>query len=307
MKINRGLVLNNTFVIDGPISRRGGTATVYLANSVINPALKAAIKFANTDGRAVVDEDVLLRHEASILSQPDWRHPGILRPFPILHYDKPQFVLRATAVETEPSFFAMEYISGGTLGERMKQVVKYSFDWKIELLYQLASTLNFIHKKGYAHRDIKPDNILFRSNPTPDFVPQPVLIDFALASNGKDTLEIIESSYTLEYAGPERVMQAVGMIPSEFQLKPQPQDVWSFGMLTYELFTGSLPFRGDAKDIRTTLIGQSLDEKFLRSNPDLPDDIAEFIRAILRPDPERRPSMSRIIDLLEVKYRPPRI
>lgn len=307
MKIAKGQVLNNAYMIEGPLSSRGGTASVYLASSTTKPELKVAVKFANTDGSAVVDEDVLLRHEASILSRSDWRHPGILRLFPILHYNKPQFVLRAVGLEDEPSFFVMELVEGGTLGQRIKQVVNYSFEWKIEFLYNVAIILNFIHEKGYGHRDIKPDNIMFREEPTPEKVPQTVLIDFALISNGRETLSLIESSYTLEYAAPERVMQGAGMIPSHFQLKPQPQDIWSFGMLTYELFTGELPFRGTAKDIRTTLIGKSFDEKFLRENPMLPDDIADFIRAILRSDPERRPSMNRIIDLLEYKYRPPRL
>lgn len=307
MNIKPGLTLNNSFVIESPLSSRGGTASVFLARPINRPELKAAVKFANSDGRNVVDEDVLLRHEASLLSLPEWRHPGVLRLFPIIYLNKAQYVLRATGIENEPSFFMMEYLSGKTLTEWMDKIVKYSFDWKIEFLYQLATTIAFIHSKGYGHRDIKPDNILFKATPTATFVPQPVLIDFALASDGKDALSLIESSYTLEYASPERVMKASGMIPEEFVLKPEPQDVWSFGLIVYEMFTGSLPFRGTAKDIRTTLIGRSFDEKFIKDNPNLPNDIADFIRAILKPDPEKRPSIRRIIDLLEQKYRPPRV
>lgn len=294
-------------MIDGPLSSRGGTASVYLAHPVNKPELKAAVKFAHSDGRNVVDEDVLLRHEATLLSRPDWRHPGILRLYPIIHLNKAQYVLRATGIENEPSFFVMEYLPGKSLAEWMDKAVKFSFEWKIELFYQLATVLAFIHSKGYGHRDLKPDNIIFRSIPTSSHVPQPVLIDFALASDGKSTMSLIESSYTLEYASPERVMKASGLIPEEFSLKPEPQDIWSFGLIVYELFTGSLPFRGNAKEIRTTLIGRSFDEKFIKDNPNLPNDIADFIRAILRPDPEKRPSMRRIIDLLEQKYRPPRV
>lgn len=307
MNIKPGLTLNNSFVIEGPLSSRGGTASVYLSHPVNKPELKAAVKFAHSDGRNVVDEDVLLRHEAALLSRPEWRHPGILRLYPIIHLNKAQYVLRATGVENEPSFFVMEYLPGKNLAELMDKVVRYSFEWKVEFLYQLATTLAFIHSRGYGHRDVKPDNIVFRAAPTASFVPQPVLIDFALSSDGKSTLSLIESSYTLEYASPERVMKASGLIPEEFSLKPEPQDIWSFGLIVYELFTGSLPFRGTAKDIRTTLIGRSFDEKFIKDNPNLPNDIAEFIRAILKPDPEKRPSMRRIIDLLEQKYRPPRV
>lgn len=307
MKVSKGQILNNAFVIDAPLSSRGGTATIYTASPINQPNLTAAVKFANSDSSAVVDEDVLLRHEANILSRSEWRHPGILRLYPIWHYNKAQYVLRATGIDSEPSFFVMEYIGGGALGERMSQIVKFPFEWKVELLYQIAIIVEFIHRKGYAHRDLKPDNILFRHPPAADKIPQPVLIDFALASNGSDTLELIESSYTLEYAGPERVMQAANLIPREFHLKPEPQDLWSFGIMTYELFTGGLPFRGTAKDIRTTLIGQSFDDKFLRNNPKLPNDIAELIRGILQPDPDRRPRIGRVIDLLEQKYRPPRL
>lgn len=307
MNIKAGLTLNKAFVIDGPLSGRGGTASVYLASPVNKPELRAAVKFANSDGRNVVDEDVLLRNEADLLSQPDWRHPGILRLFPMIYMNKPKYVLRATGIDNEPSYFVMEYLAGKSLGEAMDKVVKFPFGWKIELLYQLALTLSFIHDKGYGHRDLKPDNILFRTVPTPAFVPQPVLIDFALASNGRNTLAVIESSFTVEYASPERVMKATKLIPEEFSLRPEPQDVWSFGLIVYELFTGQLPFRGTAKDIRTTLITQSFDEKFIQNNPALSNDIADFIRAILKPDPEKRPTMRRIINLLEQKYRPPRL
>ena len=307
MNIKAGLTLNNSFVIERPLSSRGGTASVYLARPLNKPDLKAAVKFAHSDSRNVVDEDVLLRHEAGLLSQPDWRHPGILRLFPIIHLNKAQYVLRATGVENEPSFFVMEYLPGKTLSEWLDKVVKYPFDWKIEFLYQLATTLAFIHEKGYAHRDLKPDNILFRDAPTALFVPQPVMIDFALTSNGQSSLALIENSYTPEYASPERVMKANHMIPEEFSLKPEPQDVWSFGLIVYELFTGSLPLRGNAKEIRTTLITRNFDEKFIKDNPNLPSDIADFVRFLLKPDPEKRPTMRRIIDLLEQKYRPPRV
>jgi len=306
-KLKKGLVINNTYQIEEPLSERGGTASVYLGSLVEKPQVKVAIKFARSDVSGAVDEDVLLRHEAALLSKPDWHHPGILRLYPIIYMNKTNYVLKATNVDGEPSYLIMEYLRGKSMAENLDKILKYSFEWKIEFLYQLAIDLAFIHSKNYGHRDIKPDNIVFRDPISQDRVPQPVLVDFALTCNGDTPLQLIENSFTLEYAGPERVMQSVGLVPGILHLDAAAQDIWSFGVVAYELFTGSLPFKGDANEIRTTLISNHLDASFIKDHPKLPEFIARFIRAIMRPDPTKRPSIYEIIDLIEQKFKPPRL
>jgi serine/threonine protein kinase len=306
-KLKKGQVINRSYLIEDSLSERGGTASVYLAGLVEKPQVKVAIKFARTDGGGAAEEDVLLRHEAELLSKPDWHHPGILRLYPLVHMNKTNYVLKAAGVEGEPSYMAMEYLRGKSMAENLDKILKYSFDWKIEFLYQLAIDLAFIHSKQYGHRDIKPDNIVFRDPISPDRVPQPVLVDFALCCNGSEPLRLIENSYTLEYAGPERVMQSVGLLPDNIHLDATAQDIWSFGVVAYELFTGGLPFKGDANEIRTTLISNHLDASFIKDHPKLPEFIARFVRAIMQPDPTKRPDIFKIINLIEQRFRPPRL
>lgn len=308
MKLQRGQVINHTYQIDDALSERGGTASVYLASLLERPQMKVAIKFARRGEVAgAADEDVLLRHEAELLAKPDWHHPGILRLFPMVYNNRTNYVLKAAGISGEPSYYVMEYLRGKSMAENLDKILKYSFEWKMEFLYQLAVVLSFIHAKDYGHRDLKPDNIVFREPIAPERVPQPVLVDFALASNGHDALQVIETSYTLEYAGPERVMQSTGMVPENVQLKASAQDIWSYGVVAYELFTGSLPFKGTSKEIRTTLISNHIDSSFVKDHPMLPTFIARFIRAIMRPEPDKRPTIFEIIDLIEQKFRPPRI
>jgi serine/threonine protein kinase len=306
MKIEKGLIINQTFQIESSLSERGGTAAVYLASRVDNNGLKAAIKLARSDVTGAMDEDVLLRHEVDLLKKPSWHHPGVVRVFPLDYRESTEYILKATGIEGDPSYMVMEYLRGYSMSENLNQILSFSFQWKLEFLYQLAVVLSFIHAKGYGHRDLKPDNIVFREPISQEKLSQPVLIDFALTSNGLEQSRLIDQSFTLEYAAPERVLVSMGML-EDVALDPCAQDIWSYGVIMYELFTGVLPFQGTDKEIRTKLISDNLDQGLVRGHPLLPRDIARVIRGILRQKPGKRPSIEKIIMLLEQKFSPPRI
>ncbi len=126
--------------------------------------------------------------------------------------------------ENNQLFLSIEYLSGGTLGDRIKQGL--SFDSAIQIVRAIAKALGYAHERGVIHRDVKPSNIMFRHDGTP------VLTDFGVA-------RLIESKtvHTLSgltvgspgYMSPEQAMGESATIQS---------DLYSLGVVFYEMLVG---------------------------------------------------------------------
>jgi len=309
---NMGNLPNGTkidrFVIENLLSNSGGMSEVYLAR-VENSKQKVAIKVANTDPANPTHEDVLLQWEAELLSQWDWRHSGLVRLFPVpLNGRSPEYAVRANSLSNKPWYMVMEYLRGNSLGQKLSEIHKYPLEWKLELFYHILLPLAFIHQKGFAHRDIKPDNIVFRNAISPNKIPEPVFVDFALATNGEEQRSIIDNSYTLEYASPERILRSMPNLSGENNGPEdvQASDVWSLGIVLYEILTGKLLFKGNRDKIRTTIIREQMEPK-LPISDEQGHVLAGFIRAMISKDYEKRPTIKQIIYALEEKFIPPRI
>ena len=295
----------NRYVIEKIISDGGGTAVVYLAHLANDEKFKLALKIARTDSENKAHEDLLLEKEGELLQRWDWRHPGIVRVFPSpYNAGKPQYVMRAVSLPSTPYFLVMEYLKGDSLSQKLKAIQAYPLPWKIELFYQILMTVAFIHEKGYAHRDLKPDNVVFREPISPNQIPQPVLVDFALTAkkDSKDNFDLVENSLTIHYSPPERIAKSMGMaMKCDFQA----EDVWSLGLIFHEILTGKFMIKGDAEKVRTTIIKERLE-------PNLPNTadyhlLAAFIREMLNPELDKRPSVELVLKALESKFLPPRI
>lgn len=301
--MNAGTCINR-YVLEKEISDIGGTAQVYLAHLSDDEKFKLAIKIARTGTEGKAHEDFLLEKEAELLQRWDWRHPGIVRVFPSpYNAGKPQYVMRAVELPDAPYYLVMEFLRGDALSKKLKTIQPYPLQWKLELFYQILMTVSFIHDKGYAHRDLKPDNIVFREPISAGHIPQPVLIDFALtAANDNEIFDVIENTLTIDYSPPERIARSMGMsMNSDFLA----EDVWSLGMIFYEILTGKFMISGNQEKIRTTIIRERLEPKL----PDTADYhiLAAFIREMLNPEMEKRPTVDLLIKALENKFLPPRI
>jgi serine/threonine protein kinase len=129
-------------------------------------------------------------------------------------------------------FLAMEYIEGGDLKQRINTGLPP--EEAIQLIKLLARCLDFVHQKGVIHRDIKPENILFRKNGSP------VLTDFGVAKQ-------LQSDTSLTMDG-----SAIGsphyLSPEQAEQKPLDArtDIYSLGIILYEMLTGQKPFQGDS-------------------------------------------------------------
>jgi len=295
------------YIVETSLSQKGGTASVYLAHLEQETKSKVALKIAQTNNLGSTHEDALLQFEAELLETWDWRHPGIIRlfPTPLSGRGKPEYVVRAINLKDQPWYMAMEYLRGKSLSENLNAIQKFSLGWKLELFYQILMPIAFIHKKGYAHRDLKPDNIVFREPISPDTIPQPVLIDFALAANGAEERVIVANSYTLEYASPERVLRSMGIDNAPVD-NIQAADIWSLGIILYEILAGHSLLKGNKENIRTTIVREQLTPSF-RNMGDEYELLVQFVAAMLRKEPHKRPAIKELLYALEETFLPPRI
>jgi len=133
-------------------------------------------------------------------------------------------------------YLSMEYLHGGDLRRRLRKPIRVTdaLTWT----GQLASALAAVHQRGIIHRDIKPANVLFRDEATP------VLTDFGVAKdlNSHGTLTMDGTVVgTLSYLSPEQ---------AEGERLDGRTDVYSLGIVLYEMLTGQRPWSSDARDPR---------------------------------------------------------
>lgn len=209
-----GKTLGNYHVV-APIGA-GGMATVYRG---YQPSLgrQVAIKVLASEWT----RDPLFRErfsrEARAIAQ--LSHPNIL---PV--YDSGE------DKETGALYFVMQLVEGGTLAHRMGQALDVQA--AVRITAQVARALDYAHKRGLVHRDVKPANVLL----TPEG--HPLLADFGIARlmEGTHLTQTGASLGTPSYMSPE---QAQGS-PVDHRA-----DIYALGVMAYEMLTGQLPFRAD--------------------------------------------------------------
>lgn len=246
---------------------RGGMATVYLA---IQESVKREVALKIMASHLTEDNIWAKRfiHEAQVIAQ--LSHPSIVPVYDVGTHNG-QF------------FISMEFLSGGSLKDRMTQLLPVPEALKV--VAGVAAGLDYAGEKGFVHRDIKPDNIMFREDGSP------LILDFGIVKqmNGEAS-KLTQTGIivgTTSYMSPE---QAQGR-----ELDGR-SDIYSLGIMFYELLTGKPPFKGDS-DVATLL--QHVNDP----PPPLPANLRELepvITRALAKSPEDRYQRAReMIDHLE--------
>lgn len=213
--IVKGQKINDRYEIIRVIGE-GGMANVYLANDTILNR-KVAVKVLRGD--LANDEKFVRRFQREALSASSLNHPNIVEMYDVGEDDGNFYIV-------------MEYVDGKNLKQLIKRRTKLSLTEVVDIMKQLTDGIAHAHDSFIIHRDIKPQNMLILDNGLVK------ITDFgiAVALNSTQLTQTNSVMGSVHYLPPE---QAAGK-GATFK-----SDIYSLGIMMYELITGKLPFRGE--------------------------------------------------------------
>jgi len=177
-------------------------------------------------------------------------------------------------IEDEQMFISMAYYEGETLKKKIERE-PLKIEEAIDIAVQVAQGLAKAHEQGILHRDIKPANVMI----TKDGLAK--IVDFGLAKLAGQT-KITKTGTTLgtiAYISPE---QARG------EEVDHRTDIWSLGVVLYEMLTGKLPFKGDYDQAVIYSILNEEPDPILESRPDVPVELNLIVKKTLAKKPDKR-------------------
>ncbi len=169
-------------------------------------------------------------------------------------------------------YLVMDYVAGGSVRDKLKQNHYLGLTEAVAIIRQVASALEAAQERNMVHRDIKPDNIMFDSNG----VVRLADLGIAKASDGRDTNLTVEASVfgTPSYMSPEQARDA-----SKVDTRA---DIYSLGVVFYEMLTGRRPFVGENNiEILTQVIDGKSAPDVRTYSPELPEDVARLVMDML--------------------------
>jgi len=245
-------------------SGSGGMAEVYKAH---HPGLDCYVAVKVLHPFLATEEDFLTRFQREAKVVATFRHPNIVQ---VYDFD--------CDLENDRYYMVMEFIDGPTLKTRLEEMAETGevipLDEAIQIILAVANALDYAHQHGMVHRDIKPANIMFTQDD------QVILTDFGIAR--------IINTVTLTASG-AMVGTPAYMAPEQgSQTGDERADIYSLGVVLYQLVTGTLPFEADTplgiilKHINAPLTPPT------EIDPDLPPALEAVIIRALTKDRDHR-------------------
>jgi len=276
------------YTIDRKLSK-GATSSIYQAHTY-DGKRTVAIK-VSSENRFGFNNNIIIRREASLLSQLDYRGLVSLYTIPIKGAKQPLYMAREINIPDKPWYYAMEYLSGGSLADLLKQYKIFSLELASLVALKTLETLSYLRSMNLAHSDIKSENIIFRHGLKKGGEVDPVLIDFGMAINMKQK-NIFGG--TLVTMSPEVVMINKGLHPPEHVINFLKSDMYSLGVVMYRMITGALPFGGKSPNSITTQILHDDVIPPSKLNNDLPTSVDKLLNSLLAKNPNERPGIRKL-------------
>ena len=256
--ITKGDKINDRYQIIKTIGE-GGMANVYLAlDTILNR--QVAVKILRGD--LADDEKFVRRFQREALSASKLNHPNIVEMYDVGE-DNGQY------------YIVMEYVSGKTLKSLVKKRGALTLPEVIDIMTQLLSAVMCAHDSYIIHRDIKPQNVMILEDG------KVKIMDFgiAMALNSNELTQTNSVMGSVHYLPPEQANGSGSTIKS---------DIYSLGILMYELLIGKVPFKGDnAVEIAIKQMKEPI-PSICQQNPDIPQSIENIVIRACAKNPKNR-------------------
>ena len=237
----------------------GGMAIVYRAYDTVEDRI-VAIKILKEE--YLDNKDFIRRFKNESKAIAILRHPNIVKVYDVSFGDKIQYIV-------------MEYIDGITLKEYINHQHNIKWQEAIHFTAQILKALEHAHAKGIVHRDIKPQNIILLKDGTIK------VTDFGIARFSRNETRTMSAMAigSVHYIAPEQVRG---------EITDEKADIYSVGVILYEMLTGSLPFEAD-NAVSVAIMQLQNQPKFPREiNEDIPFGLEEITLKAMQKEPMNR-------------------
>ena len=256
--IQKGQKINDRYEIIRAIGE-GGMANVYLAyDTILNR--NVAVKILRGD--LANDEKFVRRFQREAIAASSLNHPNIVNMYDVGEDEGKYFIV-------------MEYLEGQTLKTLIKKRGALTLSEVIDIMLQLTSGLAHAHESYIIHRDIKPQNVIILDDGTVK------ITDFGIATalNSNELTQTNSVMGSVHYLPPEQANGSGSTVQS---------DIYSSGIMMYELLTGKLPYKGDnAVEIAIKHMKEAI-PSVCEINPDIPQAVENVILKACAKNPKNR-------------------